>query len=240
MTIQYFAAPAPNTPFAPNFKIPLYYDTTVDKRLLGFLTQYIRDLEKNYIRKEPLISEVPKSFLDPIEFTQQWKQHNLVGDTRLDSDTEGFKRFPTNLSVERLFDIIRRNYLTYLELLNYERRKVFIHAWANVVRDGEFISPHTHDQTANGYLACNLFVTYSKSNFVLSKEGSQLLFPSSPGGIIFWPSCLLHHTEPHEGLTERITISADIVLPEIVEQQPHRPYRLLDDPETMPGLYEDE
>jgi hypothetical protein len=240
MTIQYFAAAEPNTPFAPNFRIPIYHGNTLDQRLMGFLSQKVRELERDYIKKEELISPVPKSHLDPIEFTQHWKQHNLVGDETLASDPEGFKRFPVDFTTERLFTIIRHHYLTYLEELNYKRRKVYIHAWANILRSGEHISPHTHDQSSNAYLACNLFVTTSSARFILDKENNQLSVASEQGAIIFWPSCLWHHTEVHEGKSERITISADIVLPEIVEQQPHRPYKLLDDPDTMPGLYGEE
>ncbi len=239
MTITYFSAAAPNTPFAPNFRIPLYLEESRDQRFMGFLSQMIRDLEKDYIKKESLISEVPKSHLDPVEYTQHWKQHNLVGDDSLETDPPEFKRFPSNYTTERLFQFIRHHYLTYLDSLNYERRKVYIHAWANVLRSGEHISTHTHDQSCNGYLACNIFVTASNANFILDKENNQLAIDSVPGRILFWPSCLSHHTQIHEGKHERITISADIVVPEVAEQQPHRPYRLLDDPDTMKGLYEE-
>jgi hypothetical protein len=240
MTIKYFSAAEPNTPFAPNFKIPIYYGQANDGRFMGFLSQHIRDLEKNYISKEELISEVPKSQLDPIEFTQHWKQHNIVGDIALETDPVGFRRFPGNFTSERLFNLIRHHYLTYLDMLNFERRKVYIHTWANVLRAGEYISPHTHDQSCNGYLSCNIFVTASDANFILEKESNNVIIASDPGVILFWPSCLSHHTDAHNGKLERITISSDIVVPEYAKEQPHRPYRLLDDPETMPGLYDEE
>jgi hypothetical protein len=239
MTIQYFVAAQPNTPFAPNFKIPIYEGDTRDMRFMGFLSQYIRDLENKFIKNEKLISEVPKSHLDPLPYTQHWKQHNLVGDYPLESDPSDFKRFPETFLTTRLFEVIRLHYLKYLDMLNFERRKVYIHAWANVLNKGEFISPHTHDQTCNAYLACNMFVTQSNANFILDKENNQLLVPSRPGTILFWPSCLSHQTEIHDSNHHRITISADIVVPEVAELQPHRPYRLLDDPNTMQGLYEE-
>jgi hypothetical protein len=239
MTIKYFGAAEPNTPFAPNFKIPVYHNTVLDPRFMGHLHQHVRELERDYIKKESLISEVPKSHLDPLEYTQHWKQHNLLGDIKLDTDPADFKRFPSSFTTERLFTLIRHHYLTYLDLLNFQRRKVYIHAWANILRAGEHISPHTHDQSCNGYLACNLFVTPSNANFIIDKESNQMHVASEQGVIIFWPSCLSHHTGVHEGASERVTISADIVIPEYATQQPHRPYKLLDDPDTMQGLYEE-
>jgi hypothetical protein len=238
MSLLFFAAAPANTPFAPNFRIPLYHADLLDSRFMGFVSQYVRDLERNYIKKEQLISEVPKSHLDPVEYTQHWKQHNLVEDTKLDSDPEGFNRFPKTLLQDRIFDVIRHHYLTYLDLLGYDRRKVYINVWANILRDGEYISAHSHCQTADGYLAGSIHITRSDGDFVIDKEGNQLKIATTPGAIIFFPSCLTHYTEPHQGSSERITVSFDIVLPNIASDHSFRPHRLLDDPETMPGLYE--
>ncbi len=238
MSLVFFKAADPQTPFAPNFSIPIYVADNIDKRLVGFAMQYIREIERDFIKKEKLLSEVPKSYLDPLEYTQHWKQHNLIDDTPMDSDPADFKRFPRNQTTERLFQSIRLHYLQYLELLGYQRRKVYIHSWANVLRKGEYISTHTHGQDCHAYLAGTVYVTDSNANFIIEKESNQIKIGTKTGRIAFWPSCLSHHTETHEKDHERITISFDIVVPETKELQPHRPYRLLDDPDTMPGLYE--
>jgi hypothetical protein len=238
MSLIYFSSPPPQTPFAPSFNIPLYEGNFVDPRFMGMLAQYVRELEQDFITKEQLLSEVPKSVLDPLEYTQQWKQHNLVGDTVLENDPTDFKRFPPKAIQEQLFNTIRMHYLQFLEDLKYNRRKVYINVWANILRDGEFISPHNHSQSSNGYLAGTLYVTTSNANFVLDKEGSKLKIAPEPGRIVFFPSCLTHYTETHKGVGQRISISFDIVLEDIAAAHIYRPHRLLDDPDTMPGLYE--
>jgi hypothetical protein len=236
MSITFFAAPKPNTPFAPNFNIAIYENQIINPELMGELTRYVGELERTIIKKEQLVSEVPVALQDPYPYTAQWKQHNLLDDTPRKGDTSNLVRFPKHRSTDNLFYSIRQHYLEYLRLLNVPRSKIWINAWVNILRNGQWITPHHHLQTQDGYLSGSVYVTSSNAKFIIEKEGTAMEFTTEAGKIMFFPSCLTHHSQVYEGNTTRISISFDLVVKDIMEVTKMRPYRLLDDPDTMPGL----
>jgi hypothetical protein len=236
MSITFFAAPAPATPFAPNFNIAIYENQIINPELMGELTRYVGELERTIIKKEKLVSEVPTSPVDPYPYTAHWKQHNLVDDTPRATDTFNLVSFPKHRSTDNLFYYIRQHYLEYLKLLNVPRRKVWINVWVNILRQGQWITPHHHLQTKDGYLSGSVYVTSSNANFIIEKEGTAMEFTTEAGKIMLMPSCLTHYSQVYDGPTTRISISFDVVVKDIVDGSPLRRYRLLDDPDTMPGL----
>lgn len=236
MSITFFAAPKPATPFAPNFNIAIYENQIINPGLMGELTRYVGDLERTIIKKEKLVSEVPVALQDPYPYTAQWKQHNLLEDAPRKEDTSNLVRFPKHRSTENLFHNIRQHYLEYLRLLNVPRSKIWIHAWVNILRNGQWITPHHHLQTKDGYLSGSVYVTYSKANFIIEKEGTAMEFTTEAGKIMFFPSCLTHYSQVYDGNNTRISVSFDLVVKDVMEANALRPYRLLDDPDTMPGL----
>jgi hypothetical protein len=236
MTIRFFATPVPETPFAPNFRIPIYEHIKGDSDNLAKVTKYVLDLERKVISKEKLISDVPKSKEDPYQYTQQWKQHNLLDDIAPPADDGTVTRFPKDPSMEFLFKIIRRAYLEFLKETGHERRKVWVNCWANILREGEWITPHTHAVTPNAYLAGTVYLTNTPGNFFIYKEGSTFEVKPEVGKVIIFPSCLTHYSEKHEGRMPRISLAFDIVVESLMETHLYRPHRLLDDPETMKGL----
>jgi hypothetical protein len=237
MTIKFLATPPPETPFAPSFRIPIY-DTFsgADVNNIAAMNKYVLDMERKIIKHERLISDVPKSKIDPYEYTQHWKQHNLLDDTPPPADDGTIIRFPKDPSMDYLFKLLRRNYLQFLKETGHERRKVWIHCWANILREGEFISPHTHALTADGYLAGTLYLSNSPGNFQIYKEGTIYELIPSPGHMILFPSCLTHYSDKHIGRLPRVSLAFDIVVESMMKTHQHRPHMLFDDPETMKGL----
>ena len=73
MTIRFFSTPPPETPFAPNFRIPIYEAfSRTDSLNLAKINKYVLDMERKIISKEHLISKVPKASEDPYQYTQQF------------------------------------------------------------------------------------------------------------------------------------------------------------------------
>ena len=238
MTIKFLATPPPETPFAPNFRIPIYDSGSgADANNIALINKYVLDMERKIIAKEALISSVPKSETDPYKYTQHWKQHNLLDDQPPPADDGTVTRFPKDPSMDYLFKLLRRNYLQFLRETGHDRRKVWIHCWANILRDGEFISPHTHSVAANAYLAGTLYLSRTTNGiFKIYKEGTTYEVMPNPGHIIIFPSCLTHYSEKHEGKWARVSLAFDIVVESLMETHKHRPHMLFDDPETMKGL----
>ena len=237
MTIKFLATPPPETPFAPNFRIPIY-DTFsgADANSIAAINKYVLDMERKIISKEALTSIVPKSETDPYKYTQHWKQHNLLDDTAPPVDDGTVTRFPKDPSMVYLFKLLRRNYLQFLKETGHDRRKVWVHCWANILRDGEFISPHTHAVSPDGYLAGTIYLSNTPGIFQIYKEGTIYEVLPSPGHMIIFPSCLTHYSEKHVGRLPRVSLAFDIVVESLMKSHTHRPHTLFDDPETMKGL----
>lgn len=239
MPTSWWEGQKPQTKFAPRLKVPLYYAKDGSKDMINGLAKYCVELEQGIISREELVSEVPKNNMDPYKFTQQWKQHHLLDDSLPRKGGEQFEKFPPVSEQRQLFHLIREHYLLHLRNLGYERRKVYIHAWANVLREGEFISQHMHLADEFCYLSGCYYVTTSgaKLNLVNPQRAQEISqFPNEAGMIVFFPSWVPHYSDVYHGKEHRISIAFDIVAEENMRANPWRPHELFDDPSTMPGL----
>lgn len=237
-TTEWWHGPTPNNKFAPKIKMPIYSAIDGTQDFVSRLTEYVLDIEKNIIAKEGLVSEVPKNTKDDMyQYTQQWKQHNLVHDVA-GLDGEHLERFPENPVQKELFNLIRTNYLTFLADLHFPRVKVYINAWANILTRTQWISKHNHMSHADAYLAGTYYLTTNKTHLYLENPLNPKDIRQSATvarKIIFFPSYLQHWSDScdHEDL--RISIAFDLTIAEHINN-PWRPHVLLDDPATMPGL----
>jgi len=101
---------------------------------------------------------------------------------------------------------IREKYNHYT---NKQNKSIYVQCWANVMRYGEKIKPHSHDdllpsiERVSGHIvvyADTLTNTYYENNPVQNINGQLTLFPSN----------LVHWTDTYLGNSERITIAFDI------------------------------
>lgn len=237
MDVVWFEGTPPLTKFAPKFKVPLGVGFSGTDNLVKNLTSYVLKLEEDIISKEGLVSSVPKSEQDPYRHTQQWKQHNLLDDIA-GLGGEQLRRFPKDPVIEELFTMVRTNYLEYIAKLGIPRRAIYIHGWANVLRDGEWISKHRHITNEESYLAATYYLTTNSTSLYFENPliGDMVGVTTEKKKLVFFPSWLPHWSDPvsDEGL--RISIAFDLVTENCVKGNPWRPHRLLDDPATMPGL----
>jgi len=243
MNTFWWEGPRPETKFAPNFRVPVYAAKDGSQQFVKSLTNYILDLEKNIIEKEELVSPVPKSGVDPYRHTQQWKQHNLLDDVAGEKG-EHLTRFPKDPIIEDLFNLVRINYLTHLANLRYPRRKVFIHGWANVLRNDEWISKHSHMTHEEAYLSSTYYLTTNETSLFLENPlnpghmdtADIISIKTEARKIVFFPSWIPHWSDKISGDSIRISVAFDIVTENTMKGNPWRPHRLLDDPAAMPGL----
>lgn len=226
----------PKTHFALDVDIPLYSikdgTSSFNKRLID----YVLECEK-IVNNEELVSSVTKSDKDPYPYTQHWKQHNLLDDSLPRLNGDHLVRFKKDPIQQELFNKIRENYLLFLAETKKPRTKVWIHGWANVLREGQFISHHCHVANEHSYLAgvyyphnadtvLHLIHPYvNKLTYDVKTEESRL---------IFFPSWMNHVSTETKKL--RISVAVDIVVETTVEKNPWRPHLLFDDPNTMKGL----
>lgn len=238
MPTEYWEPSPPATKFAPKFRVPLYTAKDGSQDFIERLKKYILDIEKNIISQEKLVSEVPKPIDDPYQYTQQWKQHNLLQDT-VGLGGETITRFPENPVIEELFQRVRLHYLTHMANCRIPRQRIWIHSWANVLRGGEWISRHTHITGPESFLAGTYYLTTNNTNLWMQNPANTsdtIGFSTEMGKFVFFPSWLPHWSDKCEESSLRISIAFDFVTENTVIGNPWRPHRLLDDPSQMTGL----
>lgn len=236
MAVIWFNSETPLTRFAPNLKAPIYRGLEGSPKLLAELRKQVLKLEET-VSKEELVSEVPRDDMDPYPYTQHWKQHNLFWDKPA-KDSEHLPRFEMTPELTTLFHIVRKNYLLFLKELNYPRIKIYIHAWANVLRKDQWITKHHHVADNSCYLSGTYYLTTNPTFLSLIspiRVDQKEMFPTVEGSMLFFPSYMPHESTVYTGDDVRISIAYDLATIDSVAVNPWRPHMLLDDPETMEG-----
>ena len=238
MGTEFLEGPKPKTKFGKKFKAPIYIGKDGSKEFIKTLYDYVLDLETNIISKEELVSSVPKSGMDPYQYTQQWKQHNLFDDV-VGLGGEHLQRFKKIPEIDQLLKLVREHYLIHLANLNYPRIKAYIHGWANVLRKDQWITPHTHIDGEESYLAATYYLTTNNTNLYMhdaSHTQTCAAVSTEAGKLVIFPSWIPHWSDKCEDENLRVSLAFDIVTETTVLGNPWRPHVLLDDPATMPGL----
>lgn len=226
----------PQNRFALDINAPFYRAVDGNKKSNSELVNYCINCE-SILETESLVSEVTKNDNDPYKFTQFWKQHNLLDDTGSRLNGDHLEKFPNNPIQKDLFNKIRENYLLFLADMKLKRSKVWIHAWANILRNGEFISEHCHSSSPTSYLS-GCYYPQSSDAKLLFRHPTQITdvleISALENTILFFPSWVSHFSEITT--LQRVSIAFDLVMEKEKNGNPWRPFILLDDPETMKGL----
>jgi hypothetical protein len=237
MGLIWFNSETPLTKFAPNLKIPVYKGSEGSDDFYNKLITQILKFEEQ-ISKEDLVSEVPKGNDDPYPWTQHWKQHSIFWDKSVQGG-EHLERFEMTPELTKLFHIVRKHYLLFLKELKYPRIKTYIHGWANVLRDGQWISLHHHMADAHTYISGTYYPTSAPTSLKLINPiriDQTDVFPTTKGNLIMFPSYVPHESSVYKGEELRISIAFDLSTEENTVSNPWRPHCLFDDPNTMEGF----
>ena len=110
---------------------------------------------------------------------------------------------------------IRKGYEKYNDITD---SPLYVQCWANVMRKGQQIKPHSHrdgqrDPVTN-FLSGNLSVCVDGSTSTYY-DGSPIL--NKNGWMVFFPGHVYHWTNRYEGPGERITVAFDIYNKEFFE-----------------------
>ena len=119
---------------------------------------------------------------------------------------------------KNLFEVkkfIKKNIKDLILQYNIDYKEVYIKCWFNVLRKGEEIKPHVHDEidTAEmSFLAGNLFIegedTYT---FYQTPFSNQVIkIKNIPGDLILFPPYIKHWTNINKSKKPRLSIAFDI------------------------------
>ncbi len=163
----------------------------------------LKRFTKQILKNEPkIIKKYPPT---------SWKNIKTDGETGLGYDSLTSRFYHFNIlrwfNTNQLKKEIRKGYESYTNLKN---TSLFVQCWANVMRKGDIIKPHTH-------MHRNISPSHALSGHLCVKvDGStSTYYDGEPicnvnGKIIFFPSTMTHWTNTYNGDSERITVAFDI------------------------------
>mgnify|MGYP003112651993 CR=1 FL=1 len=161
----------------------------------------IHRLSQQILRNEPkIINQYP-----PTDFNNEYSD----GGTGLGLNSLTSRFFHFNVLRWWGTGTLRRNIKEgYEKFTGIKNKPIYVLCWANVMRKGDRIKPHIHDDKSRyGNLSGHLNVkvdgstsTYYDGTPLVNKNGEMVLFPST----------LSHWTDTYEGDDERITVAFDI------------------------------
>jgi hypothetical protein len=201
MPLHRWQAPHPETPFAPSWTVPLFTEQFAN----ATVNEQIRDLVlSREAQLKRSIEPVPISGIAD-GLTARWHGFNV------------FAWQEPCMTAFRAF--VKAAYLNFLSETRAPRRRAYIQGWANVVRTGENLTAHAHDQGPHSYLSGNYCVAAHGTATVyfppyLYKGApdlrTALTLPNQPGVLTLFPSGIFHATTPNQAPEPRISLAFDI------------------------------
>lgn len=229
MPLHRWTSPRPATPFAPSWAVPIF---TAELAQPG-INDRIRDLVLS--REQGLrqsIEPIPISGLTD-GLTTRWHGFNIF--TWQDDCMVAFAGF------------VKAAYLDLLKSIGAPRQRVYIQGWANVIRTGEQLTPHAHDQGRHSYVSGNYCVQASGTATVYyppyfyrdaPDPKTALNLPNRPGVLTLFPSGIFHSTTANPTPEPRISLAFDIHLQDadpMGRSGAEGRHVLFDDPAGGPG-----
>ena len=161
------------------------------------------------------------------------KTTDIKPDTPLQEITDNLH---TNPQFDLLFKGIKKKIITFLTEHHYDLSVFDVYitkAWATFSMKGQHIASHKH--TASHYSLVYYVEAEQQGNIIFEEDSWQktgmyipgnnnyftkwsninfasIKYPSETGGLIIFPSNLLHYTEENTQERPRISISADVLL----------------------------
>jgi len=91
---------------------------------------------------------------------------------------------------------------------------IMLHAWYNVVRHGDSITEHSHEQGNYAYLSANIFVggdwDDSHTRYVMINRDENVDIVNNAGDATIFPAYLPHYTNVYKGAYPRISIGINL------------------------------
>jgi hypothetical protein len=108
-------------------------------------------------------------------------------------------------------------YCHYMEYLKYKRPKIWIRAWANVMRKGQKMSVHMHSTNEHSYLGGHVSVQCENTSTFyvnpIDQINDVIVYEAlnEIGKVAMFQQNIPHYTSVHTGDKERITIAFDLI-----------------------------
>jgi hypothetical protein len=213
MKIIKFESSHPTTFFAPKWNWIMAEDLSFNNyEKLDAIKKIVLEKEKEILRST----------------SNQYKSYgvNVDGNTGLGKNSLT-SRFPffnvfswEEPEIKFIEKYIYEKYVEFLNLINVERKKVWIQCWANVLRKNEEIKKHIHSSHNMTWLgghfmiSCDNTSTFYENPMQVADEPQIYESKNKIGKLTFFQNNLPHYTNKHLSDSERISIAFDIIIDE--------------------------
>ena len=192
------ASETPLSPYAIDFKHNLSRSVWDDEKKIDAIRKFCLKKEKEILSLE--YTNDGGTGLDENTTTTRYGRYNLF---------DFVEECP---ELEDLWKFIKEHWLDRIKIDNTEAYKTQIACWFNVLRQGQKMTEHRHSSRFSGYLSGNMHLDYYDTKTVYKHLNSYIEVDNIKGGLVMFPSQLLHGTNEYQGKGERISIAFDLHL----------------------------
>ena len=186
----------PLTPYAMNFKFHISRSIWDDEKKVNVIREFCLKKEKE-ILKLPYNNDGGTG-LDENSVTTRFARYNL------------FDFVDECPELQDLWDEIHKHWYERVKRENTTAYKTKIVCWFNVLRQGEKIENHRHSSRFSGYLSGNIHLDNYHTNTTYRYLDNFIELHNVKGGLVMFPSQLLHGTDVYHDKRERVSIAFDL------------------------------
>tara|TARA_R110001592_G_scaffold224213_2_gene479789 strand:+ start:328 stop:990 length:663 start_codon:yes stop_codon:yes gene_type:complete len=109
-----------------------------------------------------------------------------------------------------LWDFIKEHWFDRIKIDDTKTYKTKIGCWFNVMRKGQHMNEHRHSSRFSGYLSGNMHLDNYQTTTTYKHLNNWVELTNIKGGLVMFPSQLLHSTSTHIEKNERVSIAFDL------------------------------
>jgi|AOAMet1_04_M0_20_1038515.scaffolds.fasta_scaffold01752_3 hypothetical protein len=188
----------PLSPYAPNYKFHLSRSIWDDDKKIENIKKFLLKKEKD-ILKLPYYDDGRKGFRKD-SVTSRGGRYNLFDFT--DECPE----------LKDLWKFIQEHWYERIARENTDQYKTKIICWFNILRQGEKMELHSHSRRFSAYLSGNIHLDNYHTTTTYRHLDNWTALENVKGGLIMFPSQLLHEVDSYHDKTPRVSIAFDLHL----------------------------
>jgi hypothetical protein len=188
----------PLSPYAPNYKFHLSRSIWDDEKKIDKIKKYLLKKEKE-ILKLPYYND-GNTGLGEDAVTSRYSRYNLFDFT--DECPE----------LKDLWKFIQEHWYERIKRENTDAYKTKIVCWFNVLRKGEKMEAHSHARRFSAYLSGNFHLDNYHTSTTYRHLDNWTALDNVKGGLIMFPSQLLHEVNVYNDQYPRVSIAFDLHL----------------------------
>jgi hypothetical protein len=200
MQIEKIRSMLPATHYAPYWDVSIGTSVWHDIEKIEKIKNWLIDNEQRFVDEYPIMHD-GNTGLGEESVTSRFGRYNLFDFANELPELNDLKQF------------LQMSYLDFVTLDHTPITDLHVVCWFNILKEGEEIKEHLHNQTFECYLSGNMHLDKYKTFTKYKVPYEQFKFhefSNEQGGLTIFPSCLLHWSDKHLEKNKRVSIAFDL------------------------------